>query len=314
MGLKASSDTALYGYVPTEWVCIVFVVVFSLTTIVHLAQAMRYRLTWLALTIVPGGLLEILGWSGRLWNAINPRPLDGYLMQICCLILAPALIMASNYLILGLIINKLGIQYSRIAPKWYTVIFCSGDIISLIVQAIGGASAAIAVQDTSLPRKDPEKGAKIMVGGIIFQMFVMVLFTALGAEFLFRWATNRPFVRTISSEGSSDQVDESPGSALKQSPEKTASSEEAEVERWRLLLIGLAGSTLLIFIRSIYRTIELLDGWSGPIISNQQLFNCLDGMMIALALILVNFLHPGLLLRTRTNAVSLGMRKKKSSV
>lgn len=94
MSLDATSNTELYGYVPTEWVCILFVVLFSLSTseflrcfsanakdhtssleifvVAHLAQALRSRLPWLIFTIVPGGLLEILGWSGRLWNAINP--------------------------------------------------------------------------------------------------------------------------------------------------------------------------------------------------------------------------------------------------
>jgi hypothetical protein len=66
------------------------------------------------------------------------------------------------------------------APKWYTIVFCTGDIISLVIQAIGGGGAAIAVQ--SNPPRDPDKGARIMVGGIVFQMVIMVLFTAIGTE------------------------------------------------------------------------------------------------------------------------------------
>jgi len=64
----------------------------------------------------------------------------------------------------------------------YTIVFCTCDVISLVVQAIGGGSAAVAVQSDSIPRKDPNVGARIMVGGIIFQMAIMVLFTILGAE------------------------------------------------------------------------------------------------------------------------------------
>lgn len=46
----------------------------------------------------------------------------------------------------------------------YTIVFCTCDVISLVVQAIGGGSAAVAVQSSSLPRKDPNVGARIMVG------------------------------------------------------------------------------------------------------------------------------------------------------
>ncbi|KAL7415338.1 RTA1-like protein [Mrakia frigida] len=311
--LHAAFDTQLYGYVPTQWVCVVFIVFFALSTIAHTGQAIHGRLPWLLFTIVPGGLLEVLGWCGRLWNSINKTILDGYLMQICCLILAPAFIMASNYLILGLIINKLGLQYSRIAPKWYTIVFCTCDVISLVVQAIGGGSAAVAVQSSSLPRKDPNVGARIMVGGIIFQMAVMVLFTILGAEFLYRWSFKKP-VKRLSSPTAS------PPSGVTKSEEVAAYDQDASPElehvnasrNLKLLILGVSLSTLFIFIRSIYRTIELLDGWTGPIIANQQLFNFLDGMMIIFALLATNFLHPGFLLDTRNNSISLGMKRKKA--
>ena len=51
--------------------------------------------------------------------------------------------------------------------------------------------------------------------------------------------------------------------------------------------------------RSIYRTVELLDGWDGKIITNQTLFNVLDGMLIALALGIFVIVHPGFLLPRR---------------
>jgi hypothetical protein len=39
------------------------------------------------------------------------------------------------------------------------------------------------------------------------------------------------------------------------------------------MVAGLAFSTLVIFIRSIYRTIELTDGWRGRIIQTQLYFS-----------------------------------------
>ncbi len=64
------------------------------------------------------------------------------------------------------LISRLGARYSRLSPKWYIILFCCCDIISLVVQAIGGGSAATAVSTDG----DPEKGGHIMLGGIVFQM------------------------------------------------------------------------------------------------------------------------------------------------
>jgi hypothetical protein len=43
----------------------------------------------------------------------------------------------------------------------------------------------------------------------------------------------------------------------------------------KLMVVGLAFSTLVIYIRSIYRTVELTGGWSGRIIQTQVYFSTL---------------------------------------
>jgi hypothetical protein len=43
--------------------------------------------------------------------------------------------------------------------------------------------------------------------------------------------------------------------------------------RMQLMIFGLCFSTLVIYIRSIYRTVELSDGWSGRIIQTQVYFS-----------------------------------------
>jgi len=70
-----------YGYTPTTWICILFVALYSLTSIVHLAQAIRSRLWWMIPTVVLCGLTEIIGWSGRLWSSYDVQNMDPYLMQ-----------------------------------------------------------------------------------------------------------------------------------------------------------------------------------------------------------------------------------------
>lgn len=59
------------------------------------------------------------------------------------------------------------------------------------------------------------------------------------------------------------------------------------------LLIAMVVSVLCIYIRSIYRTIELLQGWSGYLITHQSYFVALDGAMMVIAVGVFNFVHPG---------------------
>jgi len=270
-------DHNLYGYVPTEWVCAVFVALFSVTTIGHVVEAFYFRLWWLLPTVCLAGLGEIIGWIGRLWSSHSPGDLNPYLIQICCTIIAPTPLVAANFVILGRLINYIGPQYSRLSPGWYTAVFCSADIVALIVQAVGGASASEAVEND----KDPAKGGNIMLGGIVVQLVAITIYVTLATEVVVRFYTKRPFRQSNNAREGSELGDEKP-------------SLDRNVQ---LMIVGLSFSTICIFIRSVYRTIELSDGWSGRIIHTQRYFNILDGAMILLAMYTLNVFHPGILLR-----------------
>ncbi len=56
-------------------------------------------------------------------------------------------------------------------------------------------------------------------------------------------------------------------------------------------------SVAAILVRSVYRTIELLQGWRGYLITRERYFIALDGAMIVVALVVYNALNPGELLR-----------------
>ncbi|RPD65158.1 RTA1-domain-containing protein [Lentinus tigrinus ALCF2SS1-7] len=264
-------DISPYGYVPTKWICILFIVLFSISALIHLGQAFHSRLWWLLPTIVLAGIIEIIGWSGRLWSSINPGDLDPFLMQITTTIIAPTPLIAANFVILGEIIKRLGQQYSRLSAIYYTIIFCSCDIIALVIQAVGGAKASIAVQTDN---GDPEVGGHIMLAGIVFQLVAVIVYLSLATEFLVRYRKDRPVRRSTAAPPKSFAVDRGV----------------------KLMIVGLALDGVFILIRSIYRTIELADGWTGRIINTQVYFNVLDGAAIVCAMFTLNFFHPGFLL------------------
>lgn len=108
----------------------------------------------------------------------------------------------------------------------------------------------------------------------------MVAYSILLAEFVFRYYKDKPV---------------KPFRVWKTKPAMAVPRgvvPAGDIKRSEVLIGAMIFSTLLIFVRSIYRVIELLDGWTGPIISNEMLFCVLDGLMVLLATLVFNFIHP----------------------
>lgn len=97
---------------------------------------------------------------------------------------APCFFSAAVYYILGQMITQYGRRYSLISARMYLFIFVSFDIISIIIQAVGGASASKA--GSKDPPGDTEPGTHIMMAGIIIQLVSMSAFGFLWLIFLWR--------------------------------------------------------------------------------------------------------------------------------
>jgi len=233
-----------------------------------------------------GCLGEVIGWSGRLWSSKSPDLLNPFLMQITTTIISPSFMSAANFTILGAIIRRFGQNYSWLTPRWYLIVFINLDLISLIVQAIGGAKASTEAENN----ENANPGGHIMLYGIVLQMIALTIYVILGADFVVRYYLNKPVRKAPPVDGTTEA-------------EKT---EERPVidGRTKLMLAGLVLNSIFLFTRAVYRTIELNDGWGGPIITNQALFNWLDGTQITLATYVFNFIHPGYLLRPKRPATS----------
>ncbi|KAH6879917.1 RTA1 like protein-domain-containing protein [Coprinopsis sp. MPI-PUGE-AT-0042] len=273
---------AQYGYIPSRPVAVIFIILFALSTGAHLFQAIRPKSrTWFMLwTAVLCGVLEILGWGARLWAHYEPLASVPFQIQIVATIIGPTPLLAANFIIFGRIIRALGASYSRVTSRWYTIIFCSCDIISLVVQAVGGAIASMG--DT---HEEAERGGQIMLGGIVFQLIMIVIYCIMATEYCVRYFNDRP-VRAFSMKHT----------------EFLARGEL--VHKIKIMLAALALNTVCLFIRSVYRTIELSDGWNGRIIRTEVYFNVLDGAMVVLAIYAFNYCHPGRLLEDASGKMS----------
>lgn len=107
-----------------------------------------------------------------------------------------------------------------------------------------------------------------MLAGLGFQVFTLALFMLLCGEYAFR------VVRSTAS--------------LNSTHAKLRAS-----KKFRGFLGALALSTACIMVRSVYRVIELAQGWDGALIKNEGLFFVLEGVMVTMAVLVFNLLHPG---------------------
>jgi len=275
------ADDSPYGYVPTRSVTIIFLVLFTFSMVLHAVQGIRTRTWWTLPTLVIGGFGEAVGWGGRLWSSFEPTLMDPFLMQITTTIIAPTFMSAANFTVLGFLIRRLGEHYSRLSPRWYLMIFIGLDLGALVVQSIGGAKASMAEGP-----EESEDGAKIMLYGVAVQMIAMTIYVVCAAEFLFRVFKDKPVRAPVSAGGSEDSVE---------AREKTSGAPRFS-SKTKLLIFAMIFTTFLLFVRAIYRLVELNDGWTGKIITTQLYFNLLDGMPILLVMWSWNILHPAMLL------------------
>ncbi|EIW64631.1 RTA1 like protein [Trametes versicolor FP-101664 SS1] len=265
----------LYGYVPTKSVCATFVVLFGVSTVLHTWQAYRSREWWLVWTVLIAGVAEVGGWVARTLSANDPTSLIPFIVQAIVLVLAPTPLVAALFMGFGRVAERLGPEYSRLSPRMYSRIFLTCDLIALNIQGGGGGLTANPKLSPSIVRI----GSYIVLGGLIFQLIAMSIFIHLVAEYVWRRAADCPFRK--------------PGT-----PGNEEDAHRVLTREMKLLITGICISTVFVYLRSVYRVIEFANGSNGPIIHTQVLFNVFDGAMITLGMFALNFMHPGMLLKS----------------
>lgn len=267
------------GTCPVEWATIQYRptmpgnIIYLLCFLVLLGGQLFYGIrnkTWSYMSTVSTGiLLEIIGYIGRLMLHQNPFIMNNFLVNLIPLTIAPALLTAGIYLCLGRVIVAIGSENSRLKPKMYTYVFVGFDLLSLVLQAIGGGIAA-----TARDSKGSRNGTNIMIGGLICQVVFMAIFFVVWGDFALR--TRRAKLS---------------GSLARTQPplyEGLRATKAFRFFQWSLFL-----ATVLIFVRCIYRVAELWDGFSGHLANDEATFMVFEGPMIILAVASMTAFHPG---------------------
>lgn len=257
---------AMFGYIPNYPSNIIGSVLFGIIAIVQFVLGIYTRdwWFWVTWTITAGG--ECAGYIARviLHNEYTSAPM--WKMQLVLTILMPAFMAAGLYYQLAVQVVVYGQQYSPLKPMIYNAIFTTGDVISLFVQAAGGGVAASGTDNS----QNSINGSWVMLAGIAFQVAVLGVFILIGAWVNYRIFTDNP---------------ENWNPRYKKQREKLM---------FKLWPFAVGISLLFLLIRSIYRIVELADGWDGYIIRTERYFLILDGLMIVIGMAPLTIIHPGL--------------------
>lgn len=148
------------------------------------------------------------------------------------------------------------------SPSILALVFVTLDIISFVIQLVGGGMAGPGASAES-----QQKGLNIYMGGIGMQEGFIVLFLGLVIKF------------------HRDQLQAERAGLL--TPEKMTG--------WKWLVWALYGCLLAITVRIIYRLAEFSGGLgtSNPLPSNEPVLYVLESTPMWLAILVWNIVHPG---------------------
>ncbi|KAI4638603.1 hypothetical protein J4E93_009904 [Alternaria ventricosa] len=264
VGPECPVEGTLYGYYPSIEANAFFAAFFGLCLVINLGLGIRYKTWTYMIALCLGCLGELVGYIGRILLYNNPYDETGFQMQICCLIISPAFVSAGIYLTLKHIVINFGQSWSRLPPVWYTRIFITGDIVSLVLQGAGGGIAATADSGSDLQ----DTGTNLMVAGVVIQVVVLSFFGALLVEYTIRTYKRR------------EQLSSSAMTLF----HKTS---------FRCFMFAIIIGFLGIFIRCIYRIPELTDGWGSELMRDETDFIILEGVMIFMSVLVLTVFHPG---------------------
>ncbi|KAJ2900594.1 hypothetical protein MKZ38_002390 [Zalerion maritima] len=258
------SCNANYGYYPNFEANLAFAVLFGITLAAHFGQAFFFKKVY-AWVAVMGASWELVAFAVRTYGAHNQQSLDYVVIGTLFLLLAPLWLNAFCFMTVARLVYYVVEDQAiwRFKAGRMTKIFVWLDIISFLVQAIGGTMLSQEEQDVV------DIGQKVYMAGVGFQLAFIIVFLAIIVKFFLMIRAN--------------EVD----------------SPHANTRRVSILLGSLAACLILIIIRIIYRLIEFGEGANedNELLHSEWYAICLDGLPMLLAFLVLNVVHPGIVLK-----------------
>jgi hypothetical protein len=217
------------------------------------------------LSMTIGAYTFAFGIGTRFGLHLHPESDGIYIVEYLFVVLSPCAFIAAEYVLLGRLARYLQCdKHLLITARRITVVFVSSDISTFLVQAVGGAMSVSSANNPSLALT----GSRVFLAGLALQLLSFSIFTCVLVVFLNRVRTREPEIY-MKDRGLVWYKD------------------------WRALAVTILVSCVGILIRSIYRTIELGQGFQGHLATTEAFFYGLDTLPLFIAIVVYLPFWPG---------------------
>ncbi|GAA5837644.1 hypothetical protein JCM11251_002032 [Rhodosporidiobolus azoricus] len=248
-------EASAYGYIPSKGFAAFALAAFAIAVVLHIYQLIRSR-RWFYIATLLGAALQIFGWTERFLAADDVQV--GYVEQLATLTIAPTFFSATIYALFSMLTaSQDPTLLPFMSPKKYMWCFIVVDFVTLVIQAAGGAIAAITDDQSTF-----EMGCNIMLAGIILQLITTLIFLTAFSIYYHRLRAAR-------------------GNGI--------FSLKAGTGRifWGIVLMA-----AFIIVRGCYRTAELSEGLFGDIATHEAGLIACDAIPMIFVIFLLSATHP----------------------
>ena len=238
------------------------IVLYALSLGLHVTRLWQYRRWAFSSLLVLTAVCELIGYAFRLRSSPPPTgdPYDviSFVVQYFFIVVAPVFLSAALYTTLTSLIAVLGPHLSPfgLGKKTILWLFVTSDVVATITQVAGAALIGSSESDN----KSPDTGNNILLAGLAFQVFSFLLFLILLFTFLAK------------------------------ARKSATSTGEGGMMRFSGVVVL---SSLLVYLRTIFRLAETADGIGGYASSHEAFFGALEFAPIIVSILMLGWWHPG---------------------
>ncbi|KAF3056142.1 hypothetical protein CFAM422_012842 [Trichoderma lentiforme] len=276
-------STDMWQFSPSPGASIAFLVLFFLTTAVHLGQAIYYKQKY-CWVIIMSGIWQVLTYIFRTISIQQPDSFNYYAAWFVLILVAPLWTNAFVYMVFGRMVWNYtdDRRVWRVKAQHFGLVFVLLDIVSFVIQVYGAARATA----KDAPTDKVLQGLHIYMAGVGIQQLFILIFCLFALRLLFR-------VRKESNE----------------KPKLT------QLSPAMLLLYTQFVVLALITLRIIFRICEYAQGLDSTIPLHEAYQYALDSLPMLLALVAFNAVHPGRIMSdSKSDLPSFRMQENRTQI
>ena len=224
----------------------------------HSLRLYHHRLWPFSTLLLITTVFEIIGYAFRLQSspppAGDPYSVINFVVQYFFIVVAPVFLSAGIYTVLTDLIAALGQRMSPLGLNRKTIL--ATFVVSDVVATITQVAGAALIGSEESNDQSPRTGNNILLAGLAFQVFTFLAFLLLLFVFLFK-------------------------------------VQKVLTGRRMPFSAALVASSLLVYLRTIFRLAETAEGVGGYASSHEAFFGALEFAPIISTVLILAYWHPG---------------------